>query len=491
MAEFWKRLGKGARAALLAGAVFIVLTTALIAWMLLRTEEEVLFSNLAPQDTAVMVEELDRMKLPYRLGPDGNSILVDSASVHQTRLKLMGKELPLHGAVGFELFNNADFGMTEFAQKINYQRALQGEITRTIVSLAEVETARVHIAFAEEGLFKRDQARAKASITLGLKHGQALRAEQVTGIQRLVAAAVPGIAAQDVTIVNQQGVALTRNDGGAAVHEESGAEVSQRMELKREIEQHLVRKASVVLDKAFGPGNALASVDVTLDMNHVRVTTEDVKSEPAKGEETPAGVMVRLRETTRDDAPQGVAREGSGSTHREVDYQVGRRVEQLVQTPGSIQKVQVLAVLHTALDAQQLERVKTLLAAAVGAVPERGDTVVVQTLDALGASSGHTETGNLRAATEREVTGAPAMPQPMAQSQVQLQFQPQFQSLAVFVALLLVAVLLLAIGLWWRQRKVAVTPSSLSTREREAALAQLQAWMREPEAQESGTGVNP
>src|SRR3569832_2176841 len=194
--EFWESLGSRARVGFIAGIAAIVCATAVAAAWLLHSDDQVLFADLKPQDTAAMVAELDRMKVPYRIAADGNTLLVDAKVVHATRLKLMGKDMPLHGAAGFEIFNNADFGMTEFAQKINYQRALQGEITRTILSLAEVRDARVHLALPEEGLFKRTDSKAKAAITLAMKLGESLRSEQVACIQRLVAAAVPSNAAQ-------------------------------------------------------------------------------------------------------------------------------------------------------------------------------------------------------------------------------------------------------------------------------------------------------
>src|SRR3569832_1899124 len=129
--EFWESLGSRARVGFIAGIAAIVCATAVAAAWLLHTDDQVLFADLKPQDTAAMVAELDRMKVPYRIAADGNTLLVDAKVVPATRLKLMGKDMPLHGAAGFEIFTTADFGMTEFAQKINYQRALQGEITRT------------------------------------------------------------------------------------------------------------------------------------------------------------------------------------------------------------------------------------------------------------------------------------------------------------------------------------------------------------------------
>ncbi|WP_422662647.1 hypothetical protein [Ramlibacter sp.] len=128
MNVWWDALERRARIGLLAGAAAIALATLVAGWWLLRVESAVLFSDLKPEDAAVMAAELDRQKVPYTVADAGTTLLVDKTHVHATRLKLMGKDLPLHGAVGLELFNNAEFGMTEFAQKINYQRALHGRL---------------------------------------------------------------------------------------------------------------------------------------------------------------------------------------------------------------------------------------------------------------------------------------------------------------------------------------------------------------------------
>lgn len=464
--ELTAKLTPQARWGLAVGAAAILAGTIATGYWLLRTERQVLFADLRPQDAALMVAELDKLKIDYRMSDDGSAILVDQAIVHATRMKLLGKEMPLHGAAGFELFNNGDFGMTEFAQKINYQRALQGEITRTILSLAEVREARVHLALPEEGLFKRASSKPKASITLSLKAGQALRPDQVSGIQRLVAGAVPGIAPQDVTIVDQQGVALTRLAQGENEAAEGG---SSRLDLKRDMEKLLARKATDVLERAFGAGQAMASVDVTLNMDHVRVTTEDVIGAPAPSGHAPAGVIVRERETLRDVgaplAPQDAAR--ASNSQREIEYQVGRRVEQVVTQPGAVKKIQVAAVVRTGLDTQQLEHARALVAAAVGGVTERGDSIVVQSLRAFDPG-----------ADSRPAANLPATPVTAAANDVPPAVPAVTGTDALAAA---TAALLLAAALWigrGRLRRArGMRAPTLSEAERQLVATQLRLWL--------------
>lgn len=484
MTGFWQTLSRSARAGLLAGFLAIVLLAGLMGWWLLRPSYQVLFGDLKPQDAAAMTAELDRLKIPYRLGEGGDAILVDQASVHQTRLKLMGKDMPLHGAVGFELFNNTDFGMTEFAQKINYQRALQGELTRTILALAEVRDVRVHLAFPEQGLFRQAAVRAKAAVTLTLRQGQALRPEQISGVQRLVAAATPGMVPADVTVVDNRGVALSRLPGEGA---EDGATAGHaRLDLKKETENHLSRKAGLVLERSLGPGQALASVDVTLDMDQVRTSTESVLAAPAGRNDRAAGVVVRERESVRDSgaAPldaRAAAGAGAGgsSVQREVDYQVGRRVQQVVGQPGAIQRIQVLAVVRRRLDGVQLEQVRRMVAAAVGAVPERGDTVVVQPFVAERAE---VDESAFRGKPEEE-TDAPAAPRARTAAGASTgpaQEGPAQQYIRIVAAMALLAALAAVAAVLLRRHRTAGPAASraLSEEERLMALARIQAWMQ-------------
>lgn len=487
---FWEKLGSAARAGLVVGALAIVAVTAMLGYWLMRTDYQVLFAELAPQDAAAMTAELDRLKTPYKLGEDGTSILVDKDQVYKTRMKLMGKELPLRGAVGFELFNNSDFGMTEFAQKINYQRALQGEITRTILSLSQIKDARVILVMTEQGLFKQAASKAKASITLTMKQNQTLRPEQVSGIQRLVSSSVPGIGTHDVTILDQNGVALSRNGAGEA----DGEAGTGRLDLKKETENYLARKAGEVLERAFGPGLAMASVDVMLNAERAQITTEDLVVPPARPGHAPTGVVVRERETLREGAPQeakafdGAVAARAGSSQREVEYAVGRRVEQIVSQPGSIKRLQAVAVVRRTLDPAQQEQVRKLLAAAVGASLERGDTVVVHTLDAAALPDGTAAQGAPEASSARPLhapgAARPAAGQEAGSEKMGPQLEP-WVALAFLLVLVMVAGGLLLLARRRTVRSAGRGNAPLTAAQRSAALARVQAWMA---ADAAGTG---
>lgn len=478
--EFWQGLGRSARFGLILGASLILIATiALGAWVL-RTDYQVLFADLSPPDAATMTAELEKIKTPYRLSGSGTTILVPADQVYKTRLKLTGKELPLRGAVGFELFNESEVGMTEFAQKINYQRALQGELTRTILSLEEVQSARVHLVLSEQGLFKKNSTQAKASITIAAKPGKTLDASQIQGIQRLVGAAVPDIKPNDVIILDQRGVAQTRRNA---------AEGEIRMSFdglddKRAIEAYLNKKVIDVLDRTFGAGQGIASVDVTLNHDNTKVTTENVLG--ANGDEqATTGIVVRERHTTRATAsgPEtasttSAATGNAGLGSREVDYQVGRRVEQVVSVPGAVSHVNVAVVVRNTLSQAQLDRLKDVIAMAVGSDKNRGDAVAVYSVDQI-SSNAATNAGvppinpaTTQTASKMEASEASAV----ADNAV----APRTTGINGTIAgLFFAGVLALAVValVWLRLVRHKQEPRSLSIKERDQLLLQVQNWL--------------
>lgn len=368
---------------------FVVALLALVsglaagAYWVLRDDYQVLFADLANQDAAAMVAELDRMKIPYRLADDGATVLVERELVYKTRLKLMAKGIDLHGGVGLEIFNNADFGMTEFVQKVNYQRAMQGELARTISGFDEVKSARVHLVLPESGLFKRQNAKPKASISLVMKDSAQLAPEQIAGIQRLVAASVPEITPSAVTIVDQRGVALS----GIAADNEVDESYTGRLDTKKRIEDYLTRKIVSVLDRAIGPGKSIVSVDVVIDYNQIKVTKEDIVP-LANTSGQNVGAISRRRESIQgsDDfasLPASTVRgtlaspSTSGSSSSETEFVTGRRVENIVSTPGNLHRLSVGVLVPGITDPVELAKLREVVTMAVGIDTERGDAIAV------------------------------------------------------------------------------------------------------------------
>lgn len=482
--DMWRQARPEARLGLVTGAVLIVALVGYFAWTVLRPDYQTLFANLDPQDAAAMTAELDKLKVPYRVDHDGATILVDKAQVHALRLKLLGKAGTLKSGVGFEIFNNTDYGMTEFAQKINYQRALQGELTRTIQALDEVKAARVHLVLPESGLFRKTGQKPKAAITLTLKDGRSLAPEQVLGIQRLVAASVPDIEPSGVTITDQRGVTLTRAGGDG----EDG--LAGRLGSKAEVEAYLTRKLVALFDRAFGPGRVIVSVDATLNHDQIKVTREDVLPLATRGGEA-VGAVVRSRTTTVNGDGTGSVvpattasaasgstndRAGSGSTTSEIEYQSGRRVEQVVSSPGGIKRLSVAVVLPNVSDRARLDEVRQLVATTVGINPTRGDEIAITSLD-LSALPAKPVTG-IAKPEEVAVAGADAETAAVApgagrSGPVGFAGLRDWGLPAVVIAL---ALLVLGVVVTGRGRRERVEPRA---RPREEVLQNVERWLRQ------------
>jgi flagellar M-ring protein FliF len=473
---FWKRSSLATRIGLGSAAAAIVAGAILVAVWVLQTEYQPLFTELDPRDASTIAAELDRLKTPYVIAEDGSTILVDKTTVHATRLKVMGKGIDLKGTVGFEIFNNTDFGTTEFAQKINYQRALQGELARTVAAFEEIKSARVHLVLPESGLLRRDAVRPKASVSLVMRGAQRLRSEQIQGIQRLIAASVPEMEPASVTVLDQQGVALSRRSE-AQVEGEGG---SGQLDAKREIETYLARKVIAVLDQAFGPGKAIVSVDVTLSYDQVKVMREEVM--PAGP--TRDGLVARRKDAWQR-VPNGVpaamgdtadngheAQRMPTSTSSEVEYQHGRKVEQVVTAPGSVRRISVGVIMSGSIEPSQAESLKQVIAMAVGINPGRGDAIAFSWVGGGAENAPHQADGG--------VDGIGIKPEGMRRPPSET-WPPALAILLTALAALLGLIALVA----WRQRRHPAAPV-LSPQEREEMLAKLKRWITS-----GGTGPQP
>ncbi|QNA82928.1 flagellar M-ring protein FliF [Sphingomonas sp. So64.6b] len=209
--------------------VFVALSAllALGYFFFLRTDYAVLYTDLKPADAAAIVAELDAKGIGHRLRDEGTTILVPVGDADTVRLAVAGSDIPLKGSVGFELFNKSDMGLTDFAQKINYQRALQGELARTIMMMDGVETARVHLAMPERSLFRGNRSTPKAAIEVITRPGQQLDAARVAGIQRLVASAVPDLALGEVAVLDGNGHVVSPAPTAVAIPEMEEQQAAQ------------------------------------------------------------------------------------------------------------------------------------------------------------------------------------------------------------------------------------------------------------------------
>src|SRR5688500_6901583 len=289
MSQWLETMPTRTKVAIGAGVAVILIATVAFAWWAMRTEYAVLFSRLTEADAAGIVTELKKQKVDYQLGDGGTTIRVPAERVHDIRLALMSSGTPLAGGVGFEIFDRQGLGATEQSQRVSFQRALQGELARTIGALDGVQQARVHLVLSESTLFRRDRQEARASVSLKLEPGNVLQSAQIFGIQRLVAAAVPGLDIGRVVVTDQHGITLSASDALTV----GGATGEGRLTMKREVEGYVTRKIVALLDRTYGPGRAIVSVDATLNFDEVKRTVQDLLPPSAH-----QGNVRRRRQTT-------------------------------------------------------------------------------------------------------------------------------------------------------------------------------------------------
>lgn len=230
-------------------AIMLILCALLLSVYLLylRPSYGVLFSRLRTPDAAAIAGELDRRKLPYRLADGGATILMPENLIDSTRLSVMSEDLPIKGMTGFELFNKSDMGLTEFAQKINFQRALQGELARTIMSFDGVEATRVHLSMTEPTIFRADRIPPKASVTVITRPDMALDAAAVRGIQRLVASSVPELDVANVAVLDGRGDVVSSDAAPTALP------LSPYEQRKKAIEDYQAARIEEALQRSYPP----------------------------------------------------------------------------------------------------------------------------------------------------------------------------------------------------------------------------------------------
>jgi len=373
--EFLTEQGRAQQLGLLAGLIVICsVGFGLLIWAN-QPKMEALFTGLTERDASEVLGQLEEMKVEYQISSDGSAILVDADIADETRIKLDGGGLAINGGDGFELFNDADYGMTDFVQKINYQRALQGELSRTIMALEEVRYARVHLVLPERGLFREPENSAKASITLVKQPGLFLGASQIAGIQQLVASAVDGMSPEAVTILDERGVVLSN---GLSSNE---SEVRIGLSRKQEVEQYLTSKANRILTQVFGADGGVVKIDVSLNRDTVQMTREIWESPEDLGKEGLVASSSVQRKFTADGAE---ASQNTGKTltseNEEFEYRINKTVEQVVKGEGAIERITVSVLIPADSSPETVTAVESLIASAVGLRTDRGDFIRVMPL---------------------------------------------------------------------------------------------------------------
>lgn len=273
---------------MVAVAAVIAVLVASSTW-LKQADYRILFSNITERDGGAIIAALDQMNIPYRFNDSGTSILIPGSRVHDVRLRLASQGLPKGGNVGFELMENQKFGISQFAEQVNYQRGLEGELSRTIQSIGAVQAARVHLAIPKPTVFVREELKPSASVLLNLYAGRTLDPAQIAGIQNLVAASVPNLAASSVTLIDQTGAMLSQLKSRLM---EAGLDPAQ-LKYVHEIEAAANKRVEDILSPILGRGNYRVQVAADIDFSQNEQTAETHRPNT-----TPPDISIRSQQTS-------------------------------------------------------------------------------------------------------------------------------------------------------------------------------------------------
>ncbi|TKB10296.1 flagellar basal-body MS-ring/collar protein FliF [Desulforhopalus sp. IMCC35007] len=382
------------------GAV-LVISIALFALLIIQArtvDQQLLYANLPMNDASQVVEWLKNQKIDYTLKNGGKDIWIPANQIYQTRLDLAANGMPTGGGVGFEIFDKQSFALTDYVQKVNYTRALQGELARTITSLAPVESTRVHLALPEKRLFKNQQSSGTASVIVTLVPGKHLDQQQVQGIIHLVAGSVTNLDPENVKVIDSNGVVLELEKK----KDESQIFSGEMLEFQQEVEHRMEMRAQALLDKTMGTDNAMVRISATLDFSKVEKTEElydgeepvirsEQVNEELSGSETDGGVPGVESNLQGNVFGENTAGPTDTKTSRTTNYEISKTISRIINPVGTITKlsVSVLVADRVALDAdgkvkevtprseEELKSIEEMVASAIGIVAERGDVINV------------------------------------------------------------------------------------------------------------------
>ncbi len=405
------------RKLMLAGGVaaIIAIFVAMMAWGR-EGDYRVLYSNLSDKDGGAIVAQLQQMQTPYKYSEGGGAIMVPADKVHDLRLKLASAGLPKGSVVGFELMESQKFGVTQFQERLNFQRGLEGELIRSIQALASVQSARVHLALPNQNGFFREQQKASASVVLTLYPGRTLDRGQIAGIVHLVSSSVPEMSPKAVSIVDQTGSLISGPQEGA---DQTGLD-AQQLQYVRQMESNYTQRIRDILEPVVGKENLRAQVNAEIDFSQIESTAEEYK--PNQGQQ--AAASVRSQQTTEQvgqgsATPSGVPGAASNqppvpatapingasqplsgaaggtstsNSRREAvtNYEVDKTVRVTRNATGTVKRLNAAVVLNhrTSTDAkgktttqpitqEELDKLTALVRETIGFDEKRGDSIKV------------------------------------------------------------------------------------------------------------------
>lgn len=385
LSTLWKKLNKSIQILIIVLTVLMSLAFAYLIFRGSAVNYQPLYADLSTTDSAAIVERLDENSIDYKLGGQGNTILVPEEDIYRLRLDLASAGLPDQGVVGFEIFDQSEFGTTEFERKVNYYRALGGELGRSVQSISGISYSRVQITPPQESLFLDEEKSATASVLVELEPGFRMTQKQIEAVRNLVASGVQDLPLEEVTIVDTNGNLLSNNDylGREGVD-------PQNFVLRKEFEASLKNDLNSLLTRVLGPNNFAVEVyaDLNFDQRQAEsktytpvvdengiVRSEEVSTSSQQGAQGAQGVP-----GTDANIPQYQAGDDAGaasyeSEDRITNYEINERIEQHVYAPGDVKKLSVSVMVDQTVDEERLDQIRSAVAAAIGYDQDRGDVL--------------------------------------------------------------------------------------------------------------------